>query len=501
MVFNLPIILSLIPFLVFLILLLWVKTSLLKSAGITLALFTILAIFYWQILPVFLLASYIKGFLVAFDIFIIIFGAIFFLGILKDLDIIKNVSYYLEHFSKDYRIQIIILAWFFENFIEGTAGFGTPVAIVAPLLIGLGLPVTKALVVALLGNSASVVFGAAGAPIRIGFAGLDISNIPFTSALINCAGFIVPIFMLWIITSGRKNGKKEFFEGLSFSIWSGIAFVVPSAIAAAFLGQEFPSIVGSVIGLVLVMLSTKFGIFKPKNVLSIRGEEKLEKTMSAFKAFLPYGILVFFLIAGKIIIGNTNINISLLINHSFSLFNPGFMFIIAGFVTALIWKNKKENVSLSLINALKGTLNPFLVIVSMSALVQIMINSGQNHSELPAAITLIARGFEISWLPFFTPFIGAFGAFITGSATVSNIMFGNFFHTASYTLGFSTTVILSLGVVGASAGNMIALADMLSGQAVVGVKNHERQILRGVFVPCLAYLILVGIIGMAIIYL
>ncbi|MFA5386525.1 MAG: L-lactate permease [Candidatus Paceibacterota bacterium] len=498
--FNLPVLLSIIPFLVFLILLLWMKTSLLRAAGVTLALFTILAIFYWQILPVSLLASYIKGFLVAFDIFIIVFGAIFFLGVLKDLDVIKNISYYLEHFSKDYRVQIIILAWFFENFIEGTAGFGTPVVIVVPLLIGLGLPVVKALAVALLGNSASVVFGAAGAPIRIGFAGLDISSVPYISSLINCIGFIVPIFMLWIITSGRKNWKNEFFEGLKFSIWSGIAFVVPSVLAAAFLGQEFPSIIGSIVGLLLVMLSIKFNIFTPKNVLSLRGEEKIEKTMSAFKSFLPYGILVLILIVGKLIFGNTSVNIHLIVNHAFSLFNPGFAFLIAGLIIAFIWRSKKGNLLLSTTVAFKRTITPFLVIVSMSAFVQLMINSGQNHSGLPAAIVLIAKGFEISWLPFFAPFIGAFGSFITGSATISNIMFGNFFNAASQALGFSTAVMLSLGVVGASAGNMIALADMLAGEAVVGVKNQERQILKKVFVPCATYLVIVGIIGMAIIH-
>ncbi len=498
--FNLPVILSTIPFLVFLVFLLLVKTSLLKATTITVILFTLLAVFYWQILPAFLLQSYIKGFFVAFDIFIIIFGAIFFLEILKDLNIIKNISYYLEHFSRDYRVQVIILAWFLENFIEGTAGFGTPVAIVAPLLIGLGLPVIKSLIIALLGNSASVVFGAAGTPIRVGFAGLDISSIPYISSLINCAGFIVPIFMLLLVTMERNDWKKEFLDGLRFAIWSGIAFVVPSVFAAAFLGPEFPSIIGSVIGLLLVMISIKLNIFTPKNILSLRGEEKIEKTMPAYKAFLPYGLLILLLILGKLFLGGLNINISFITNHVFNLFNPGFAFIIAGFITIFIWKSRKRIFALSTTNAFKGTLTPFLVIVLMSSFVQIMINSGQNYSGLPAAITFIAKVFETSWLPFFAPFIGAFGSFITGSATVSNIMFGNFFNTASLASGFSTAIILSLGVVGASAGNMIALADMLAGEAVVGVKNREREILKGVFIPCAVYLIIVGIIGMIAVY-
>jgi len=125
-----------------------------------------------------------------------------------------------------------------------------------------------------------------------------------------------------------------------------------------------------------------------------------------------------------------------------------------------------------------------------------MINSGQNMSGIPAAILLIAKGFETSLLPFFAPFIGAFGTFITGSATVSNIMFGNFFNMSANSLSFNVGLILSLGVVGASAGNMIALADILSAEAVAKVKNSEIEIIKGVIVPCLIYLIIVGILGM-----
>jgi lactate permease len=99
-------------------------------------------------------------------------------------------------------------------------------------------------------------------------------------------------------------------------------------------------------------------------------------------------------------------------------------------------------------------------------------------------------------LPFFSPFIGAFGGFITGSVTVSNILFGNLFYTAATPLGLNPQTILSLGVVGAAAGNMIALADILTAEAVVRVKNQELDILRGVFIPCMVYLIIVGLIGM-----
>ncbi len=494
---HFPTILSVLPLLVFIILLLVKRTSLLTASSVTLGIYTLLVIFYWKILPHLLWASFGKGIFIAFDIFIIIFGAIFFLTLLEKLGNIKNISYYLEHFSRDYRLQIILLAWLFSAFLEGTAGFGTSVAVVAPLLVGLGLTPIRALVVSLIGNSVPGVFGAVGTPIKVGFAGLDTAMIPLMSALINCAGFIIPVFMLWAITKGRENRKKEFLEALPFAIWTGIAFVVPS-VFSVFLGQEFPSIVGAVVGIIIVYITTKLGLFVPSQHISLQNKEELRRTMHPLHAFLPYILLIVFLILGKIFIGNMGINIDLGFPYKFNLFNPGFVFILVGLLVALIMKSKKEDNVPLISNALKSSFGPFIVISSTSAFVQLMINSGTNTTGISSSITYLAKIFESNFLPFFTPFISAFGSFITGSVTVSNIMFGNFFNTAGAELGYNTAVILSLAVVGAAAGNMIALADMLAAQAVLGVKNQEHKILKGVLIPCITFLIIVGIIGMLI---
>jgi len=497
---NISILLAVLPFLVFLFLLLFKKTSLFKASIVTLFLYTILAIFYWQIFPFYLYVSYGKGFLVAFDILFIIIGAIFFLEVLKDLKVIKNISYYLGSLSKDYRVQIIIIAWFLEAFIEGTAGFGTPAAIAVPLLIGLGLSPIKALVVGLMGNSAPGVFGAAGTPIKVGFAGLNTTAVPAIASLLNCVGFIVPIFMLWLITRGRANKKKEFLNALPFAIWSGVAFVVPSLLFVS-LGQEFPTILGSIVGTLLMVFSIKTGFLMPKETLSLveEKEEKETASMSPFKAFLPYIILVVLLILGKFIIGKIGIIIPFGINHTFNLFNPGFVFIISGLLVVLIFKEKWQIIFRSIKKSFNNAISPFLIVFFMSAMVQLMINTGNNTSSLVSAITIIADSLETNLFPLFVPFIGAFGSFLTGSVTISNIMFGHLFNIAATNLSMDFSVILSLGVVGAATGNMIALADILTAEAVAGVKNAEVSILKGVIVPCAVCLLIVGIIGFIII--
>jgi lactate permease len=146
--------------------------------------------------------------------------------------------------------------------------------------------------------------------------------------------------------------------------------------------------------------------------------------------------------------------------------------------------------------SLRRSIEPSLVIVFMSAVAQIMVNSVQNLRALPSMIDFLAVNIKNILLPLWTPIVGAFGSFLTGSATVSNLMFGNFLAASAKDLGFSVDKILALALVGAAAGNMIALADILAAQAVVGLRQKEREVLKGVILPCLTYVVLVGLVGM-----
>ena len=492
----LPALLAAVPFILFLILLFWKKTKLVWVSFITLILVIVLATLYWQVYPTYVLNSLIKGFFVAFDILIIIFGAVFFLEITRETKIIENIGYHLESISKDLRVQVIFLAWFFENFLEGTAGFGTPAAVVAPLLVSLGITPINAVIITLLGNSASGVFGAAGTPIKVGFGALAGASVPITAAIINLIGILVPVFMLWFLTKGRQNSKREFVEALPFAVWAGFAFAAPS-IFTVFIGQEFPSILGSAIGLFLVLITTKLGIFIPKTEKELVDTPHPAK-LSLGKVLTPYLFLVAILLVGKFTLGSSGIQIPIVVKHTFTFFNPGFAFVIAGMITLLAYKKDIKLFTYSAKMAFKRSLIPFLVIVFMSSMAQIMVNSVHNAASLPSMVDLLAVYVKNIFLPLWAPLVGAFGSFLTGSVTISNLMFGNFLAVAAKDLGFNIDKILALTVVGGAAGNMIALADIVAAEAVVGLKHKERQVLRGVIIPCLIYLILIGIVGMFI---
>jgi lactate permease len=489
--------LSLSSILVFVFLIFLGKTKLVYTSLISFLITLFLGISIWQIRPEFIGISIAKGVFIAFDILVIIFGAILFLDTLNKTKIIESLCLYLEGVSKDYRIQVILLAWLFENFLEGTAGFGTPSTVVAPLLLGTGFSPLIAVGTALLGNSASTVFGAVGTPIRTGFAELNITDVPYYSSLINIVGFLVPVFMLWLITSQQKDRRTHFWEALPFAIVSGLAFVIPSFFLTR-LGQEFPSIIGSIVGFLIIFIFIKLKIFIPKTTRRIREENLVSERMPLYKVLFPYILLIFLLVAGKFVIGNKGISVNLGFKHTFNFYNPGLIFIITSIPTLLFLKNREISKKNIFVKSLKGAIEPFLTIALISSMVQLMINSNQNTSESLSFLQIITNYLKTPLLPLFTPALGAFGSFLTGSATISNIMFGNFLQNLSGEMGLNIAKILSLELVGAAAGNMISLADILPAQAVVGLKNQEKNVLKLVILPCLIYVLIAGILGVFI---
>jgi len=487
--------LALLPIIVFIFFLFFRKTSLLVASLWTLVTTSVLALVVWRIHFPVLFYSTARGSLVAFDIAIIIIGAIFFLDVLKNLHTVEKVARYLTFFSKDYRIQVLMLAWFFEAFLEGTAGFGTATAIVAPLLIGIGISPLRAVILALIGNSAPVVFGAVGAPIRVGFADFDTSAMPLLASAINLVGIVIPVFMAWFSVSGEKDRMTAFKEILPFSIFSGISFGVCSFLAS-FLGGEFPSVIGSIGGIVLSGIALHFGLFAPRHERVLKKQDEAGSSrISFFKTFFPYFILIAFLILGKILLGNISFVVPFGINHKMSLFNPGLAFLLGGVLIALFLNNRWKNISTSFFDSLKRAWEPFMVIALISIAVKIMTSSSLNYSGLASFMEIMSKPLETSFLPLIAPFVGMFGCFLTGSATVSNIMFGQFLYSAAGTVGINGTIVLVLSLVGASIGNMIALADILATEAVVDLKNKEREVVFAVLLPCLLCVGLVALVG------
>lgn len=512
----------------------------------------IIAFLVWGNSPAYILASGIQGLFITFDILYIIFGAIVLLNLLKYSTAIHTIREGFTNITEDRRIQVVIIAWLFGSFIEGAAGFGTPAAIVAPLLVGLGFPAFCAVMLGMMVQSTAVTFGAVGTPILVGVSG-GIQSPEFTAELSSSgmqfsdyiqlvtsqvvilhaiAGVLIPSLMVCMMTRffGKNKSWKEGLQVLPFTLFGGLAFVVPYVITGTFLGPEFPSLLGALVGIPIVVYAAKRGFLMPKKVWTFDEEKNWPATwmgtlnvklnikdsqrkISLTKAWLPYVLLAVFLVLSRLgqlpvkkWLTSVKIDWNEILGTSISassspLYLPGTILLLVGLITILLHKMKVRDVKMAFSESAKMLLGAGFVLVFTIPMVRIYINSGINPSELPSMPIAMAEwvaGNVGEVYPLFAPAIGALGAFIAGSNTISNLMFTLFQFGVATKLMMPSFMIVALQAVGAAAGNMIAIHNVVAACATVGFLGKEGMVLRKTIIPTIYYLLIVGILGLII---
>ncbi|APJ03668.1 L-lactate permease [Silvanigrella aquatica] len=495
-------ILSISPIIILIFVLFVFRLSLALSGFIVLIYTMLMSSISWSLPQMYILSCLLKGAFISLDIILIIFGAIFFLNYLTQAGIIQVIEQHLKALSPDRRVQAILIAWLFGAFIEGTAGFGTPAAIVAPFLVAIGFTPILAILVSLTANNASVIFGAIGTPLRIGFEGLKTTDVSVYAALINLVtGMIVPCMILAFVTMiHKKNRLKNFLECLPFALISGVSFLVPYFIISLY-APELSSILGSTIALFLMTIITKFKILVPKNIFRFHDEmlfdNKTKKT-PIFYGIYPYIILLFLLLFGKLFFQNSkifNVNLPAGLFHSVQLFNPGIVFLMTILITLFFKPIKYEQFKICINSSVKPLLNTAIAIFSVCSLVQIMVITGKGVFALPGMFQEIVLFSKSNYFPYFSTLIGAFGAFLSGSATVSNLVLAPIQSQIAQQIFYSEEWILAFQLVGAGAGNMIALQNILAVQSTVESSGKEAEILLKLIIPCIIYILLATAVG------
>ena len=511
----------------------------------------VIAYFIWYVDVNHILASTIYGFLSAFNILIIIFGAVLILNTMKTSGAMTAINRGFSHISNDKRVQLIIIGWMFVSFIEGAAGFGTPAALAAPLLVGLGFPPLAAVMITLVMDSTSVSFGAVGTPIIGGISavmqdiysdqyGHDawlsfIHEVSVWSALFHfIPGTLVPLIGLCmlIIYFGKKEQRfKHIAEIIPFAVFSGFAFTVPYVTTALLLGPEFPSLLGGIIGLIIIISATKYKILIPKSNWDLipknswpdywKGSEVIamseEKNthMPVWKAWIPYVLIALILIATRI--PHLNIKEFLLnqkiewtnilgtgINYSLPyLYLPGTIpFMLVALIMILIYKMPISKVKTAWIGTAKQLTGAAIALFFAVAMVQVMVQSEINLKGIDSMMiimsTAASRIAGEAWI-LASPLIGVLGAFMSGSNTVSNILFAAFQYEVAQQVNIPPAIVLALQNVGGAIGNMICVHNVVAACAVVGLIGREGIIIRRNFIPVLIYSAIVSIIAMLVI--
>ena len=510
-------------------------------------------LFAWDMSFNRVLASTVQGLLITLGLLWIIFGAILLLNTLKHSGGITAIRAGFATISPDRRIQAIIIAWLFGCFIEGASGFGTPAAIAAPLLVAIGFPAMAAVLMGMLVQSTPVSFGAVGTPIIVGVnTGLDSASIGaqlveqgsswaqflqlITSevAIIHAiVGTVMPLVMVLMLTRffGTEKSWKAGFAVLPFAIFAGLAFTIPYALTGVFLGPEFPSLAGGLIGLAIVTSAARMGFLLPKTTwdfapadkwpaewlgtVEMKLDQLTSKPMSALRAWLPYVLVGVLLVISRIfpevsaalkgvmlnfpdLLGETGVSASFQ-----PLYLPGGILVAVVLATFFLHGMKLRELGSAVKESSSVLLSAGFVLLFTVPMVRILINSGVNAAELSSMPILMARWVADSVggiYPLLAPSVGALGAFIAGSNTVSNMMFSQFQFGVANSLGISSALIVAVQAIGAAAGNMVAIHNVVAASATVGLLGREGSILRKTVWPTLYYVLFTGLIALFAVY-
>ncbi len=504
--------------------------------------------FAWQMSVSNILASAIQGLFITFNILFIIFAAILLLNTLKHSGAVHVIRQGFSDISSDRRIQLIIICWLFGSFIEGASGFGTPAAIVAPLLVALGFPAMTAVMLGMMVQSTPVTFGAVGTPILIGVQnGLEntavigdvsmevfIQQVTIYAAMLHAiVGTLMPTLMVMMMTRffGANRSWTEGLAILPFAVFGGLAFTVPYFLTGYFLGPAFPSLLGALIGVGLVVLAIKTGFLMPNDHWDFPQREywpshwlgKLEtneaipiRSMTVLRAWLPYQLVVILLVLTRlpelgmgdwlklVKISWNNILGTAISASTTPLYLPAFILLLVSLLTILLHGMSVRKYQHALHESTITLVSAGFVLIFTVPMVRIYINSGINGLDIASMPITLAQWVSVHvgevW-PLFAPVIGALGAFIAGSNTVSNLMFTQFQFSVAESLGITTALIVALQAVGAAAGNMIAIHNVVAASATVGLLGQEGATLRRTLLPLIYYLTALGMLGLILVHL
>lgn len=440
--------------------------------------------------------------------------------------------------TEDRRLQALLVAFSFGAFLEGAAGFGAPVAITAALLVGLGFNPLYAAGICLLANTAPVAFGAIGIPIiavagPTGIAATEISKmvgrqLPFLSAF-------VPFYLVFIMCGFRKT-----MEVLPAVLVSGFSFAITQYFSSNFMGPELPDILSALVSLVALTLFLK--VWRPKNIFRFESERATAEIAASaataaqnkpvytggqiFKAWSPFLVLTVFISLWGVpniknallgVYKGTNVILQI-INPigkalSFHLNVPGLHNLIIGangkpiaaqfklellvaagtaillativtkFIVKMSWGDWIKTFSETLVE-LK---NPIITIASVVGFAYVANAAGMSTTMGKA---LASTG---ALFPFFSPFLGWLGVFITGSDTSSNLLFGALQKVTATQVGMNPLLAVAANSSGGVTGKMISPQSIAVACAAVGLAGREGEIFRFTIKHSLILLVIVGI--------
>jgi lactate permease len=426
------------------------------------------------------------------------------------------LSQWLKNVSANKVAQLMIIGWAFAFMLEGASGFGTPAAIAAPILVGLGFSAIPVAIFALVMNSVPVSFGAVGTPIWFGLSGLSLSDIQFmeiakqTALLNSLAALVIPFIGLRFLLSWQ-----EIRQNTGFILLSILSCTVPYVLFAQW-NDEFPALIGGAIGLTLSVVLAKSGIGLTSSLDDVQADLSASKWDVA-KVFCPFVLLIAILIVTRVpqwglkealntlspwwtvSLGDAKFEVSKALVFSFtgilgtevswqykSLYVPAMIpFLIVSLLCIPLFAMSRTRVASAFRDTGQRLFLPMLSLMGALMMVNLMMQGGND-----APMLLLAQAFAgllgDNW-GYAAALLGALGSFFSGSATVSNLTFGGIQLGIAEQVGLPVTLVLALQSAGAAMGNMVCINNIIAVSTILGIVNKEGFIIKRTILPMLAY--------------
>jgi lactate permease len=489
----------------------------------------LIKLFYFQLDTTLVNATVVNGLLTAWTPILIIWGAVFLFRTMEHTGAMDTIRTWLNQVTTNKTAQLMIIGWAFAFLIEGASGFGTPAAIAAPILVGLGFPAVRVAILCLIMNSVPVSFGAVGTPTWFGLGQLGLSQANLleigakTAMIHSLAALVIPVIALVFVLS-----FKEVKKNLGFVYLSILSCVVPYLLLAQ-VNYEFPSVVGGAIGLVLSVVLAHWGVGLAKE--KDRGQGQVSKTNTVpvsalIRASFPlWGTVVLLLVtrikqlgikplltaakpawAAPIShLGTFSVSASLVVSltHIFGtpsswkfqiLYIPALIpFFIIAAITFFLFKADNATMRKVASESYRQMKKPVAALLGALVFVKLLMVGGQNASTMLIGKAL-ADGAGQQWR-YFASYLGATGAFFSGSNTVSNLTFGGIQVGIAKTLGLNASSILAFQSVGGAMGNMICINNIVAVCSVLGISAEEGFILKRTVIPMVLYGVIAAVAG------
>ena len=504
-----------------------VRAHLAAIAGLAVSLLVAIVV-YRMPLPLALTASANGAAFGLFPIGWIVLNAIFVYDITVETGQFEVVKQTIAGLASDRRLQALLIAFSFGAFIEGAAGFGTPVAISAAMLIGLGFKPLQAAGIALIGNTAPVAYGALGTPI---IALAKVTGLPLgqLSAMVGRQlpffSLIVPFWLVWAM-AGFK-GMREVWPACFVS---GASFAIVQFLISNYHGPWVVDIAGAIVSIFSLVVLLKF--WQPRNTEQFSSEDSFAEDddlppsdfvaipigitkREALIAWMPWVVLSIFVFFWGLPQVKSMLNQVSLVEfpvpylHKMVFRAPpvvpqpkaedalftfnwlsatGTALLLSGIISGLLLKLSPIRLLQIFWNTLKRVKLSLLTIAAMLAL-----GFTTRYGGLDATMGLAFASTGLLF-PFFSPLLGWLGVALTGSDTSSNVLFGNLQQITAERLGISPLLAAASNSSGGVMGKMIDAQSIVVAGVATGQRGGEGRILRYVFFHSLALAVLVGLL-------